>query len=206
MGKSERFWDRAANSYDREEKKDEPITAAIIEKTRKYLKKTDVLLDYGCGTGTMDVEIAAEVKEIHGIDTSPKMIELAQRKAVKNIVSNIIYIQSSILDERLKPGSFDVITASNILHLVDDTLLAVKRIHELLKPGGVFISATPCTGEVTLLKFILSFASKIGLVPKVKTFKHSEIEKLIENSGFHIKESLSAYRGKPIWFIAARKI
>jgi 2-polyprenyl-3-methyl-5-hydroxy-6-metoxy-1,4-benzoquinol methylase len=205
MGKSERFWDRAASSYDREEKKDDPVIIQIEEKTRKYLKKSDVVLDYGCGTGTIDIAIAGEVKEIHGIDTSQKMIEFAIRKSATHNISNINYEQASIFDERLKQGSFDVITASNILDLVDDPLLAVKRIHDLLKPDGVFISATPYPGEVMVLKLILPIASKIGLVPKVNAFKYPEIEKLITGGGFQIIESISTYRGKPIWFIAARK-
>jgi 2-polyprenyl-3-methyl-5-hydroxy-6-metoxy-1,4-benzoquinol methylase len=163
------------------------------------------VLDYGCGTGTIDIAFAGEVKEIHGIDTSQKMIEFAKRKSAIHSISNAYYEQASIFDESLKQESVDVITASNVLHLVDDLPTALARIYELLKPDGIFISTTPCSGEVTLLKLMLPIASKIGLVPKVKAFKHPDIEKLIARGGFQIMESISAYRGKPIWFIAARK-
>ena len=44
---SEKFWDKAANKYDQEEKEDEQTYSQIIEKTRKYLKISDVVLDYG---------------------------------------------------------------------------------------------------------------------------------------------------------------
>lgn len=205
MSRSEQFWDRAASTYDREERKDEAINVRIVEKTRQYLKKSDVLLDYGCGTGTIDIEIAEDVKEILGIDTSPKMIFYAERKASEHQIYNIHYEQAAIFDERLTAGSFDVITAANILHLVLHPEAVMKRVHELLKPGGLFISTTPCMRQVWYLNLILQFAVKIGLVPKVKAFKHPEIEKMIAGGSFQIMESVSAYRGKPIWFVAARK-
>ncbi|MDO8568601.1 MAG: methyltransferase domain-containing protein, partial [Dehalococcoidales bacterium] len=77
MSNSERFWNRAANTYDQEEKKDEKTYIRIIEKTKRYLKCSDVVLDYGCGTGQVSIQIADDVKVIHAIDTSSKMIEVA---------------------------------------------------------------------------------------------------------------------------------
>ena len=53
MDKSEKFWDKAANTYDQEENKDEQTHIKIIEKTKKYLKMSDIVLDYGCATGTV---------------------------------------------------------------------------------------------------------------------------------------------------------
>lgn len=70
MNRSEKFWDKMVNYYDREEKKDELTYIKIIEKTKKYLKISDIVLDYGCGTGLICNEIADNVKVIHAIDTS----------------------------------------------------------------------------------------------------------------------------------------
>jgi ubiquinone/menaquinone biosynthesis C-methylase UbiE len=89
--KSEKFWDKTANKYDQEEKKDEEIRIKIIEKTKKYLKISDNVLDYGCGTGLISNEIADNVKMIHAIDTSSKMIEIAKKKADRRKIENIDY-------------------------------------------------------------------------------------------------------------------
>lgn len=62
MNKSEKFWDRTANNYDKEEKKDELTYLNIFEKTRKYLKVSDIVLDYGCGTRLVSNEIADNVE------------------------------------------------------------------------------------------------------------------------------------------------
>ena len=52
-----------------------------VEKTKQYLNVSDIVLDYGCATGTITNEIADNVKEIQGIDISSKMIDATRRKA-----------------------------------------------------------------------------------------------------------------------------
>jgi ubiquinone/menaquinone biosynthesis C-methylase UbiE len=81
MNKTIKFWDKIASNYDQEEKKDEQTYIRIIDKIRKYFKISDVVLDYGCGTGLISNLIVGNVKEIHAIDISSKMIEIAQKKS-----------------------------------------------------------------------------------------------------------------------------
>lgn len=48
MSKSEKFWDQSASNYDNTEEKFKFIHSRSRENTKKYLKDTDVVLDYGC--------------------------------------------------------------------------------------------------------------------------------------------------------------
>jgi 2-polyprenyl-3-methyl-5-hydroxy-6-metoxy-1,4-benzoquinol methylase len=205
MNKSEKFWDKAANNYDREEKSSEPTYIKIVEKTKKYLNMSDIVLDYGCGTGLISNEIADTVKAIHALDTSSKMIEIAQKKADGRKIKNIDYAHSTIFDEKYKRGSFDVILAFYILHLLEDTHKVMQRINELLKPGGLIISATPCMGEETFLSVLLSLGSKIGLVPNISPFKISELEDSITAGNFEIVETEYLHQRGQQYFIVAKK-
>jgi len=72
MNKSEKFWDRMAKYLDQVERKDETTNIKIIDKTKKYLKISDIVLDYGCGTGTAAIEIAGSVKTVTGMISHPK--------------------------------------------------------------------------------------------------------------------------------------
>ncbi|CAG0990950.1 MAG: class I SAM-dependent methyltransferase [Candidatus Methanoperedens sp.] len=206
MNRSEKFWDKMANDYDREEKKDELTYIKIIEKTKKYLKISDIVLDYGCRTGLISNEIADNVKVIHAIDASSKMIEIAKRKADGRKIENIDYSQSTIFDEKYKRGSFDVILVFYILHLLEDTPKVMKRMNELLKPEGLIISTTPCMGEKTFLSILLSLVSKIGLIPNIRSFKISELEDSIANGNFEIVETECLNQSGQQYFIAAKKI
>ena len=176
---AEKFWNRTANNYDKEEKKDEQTYLSIIEKTRKHLKVTDVVLDFGCGTGLVSNEIAGNVKKVQGIDISSKMIEIAKNKAIRRKIQNIDYAYSTIFDDRYKKGSFNVILAFYVLHLLDDSHKVIQRMSELLKPGGLIISVTPCMKEKPILNNILSIVNSIGIIPKIKSFKYNELEQLL---------------------------
>jgi 2-polyprenyl-3-methyl-5-hydroxy-6-metoxy-1,4-benzoquinol methylase len=206
MNKSEKFWDKSAYKFDEAEKKDKQTYIRIIDRTRKYLKSSDTVLDFGCGTGLISNEIADYVKLIHAIDISSKMIEIAKYKADNRKIQNIQYTHSTIFDERYISGSFDVILAFYILHLVEDNKKTIQRIHNLLKPGGLVIAVIPCIGEKIFLKISLSLLNKIGLVPDLKSFKAWELEDLIANGIFETIENESLDQKIPQYFIVAKKI
>ena len=48
-------------------------------------------------------------------------------------------------------GSFDIAFAFNVLHLVDNQEAALRGVHRLLRPGGLFISKTPSMKEMNPL-------------------------------------------------------
>jgi 2-polyprenyl-3-methyl-5-hydroxy-6-metoxy-1,4-benzoquinol methylase len=206
MNKSEKFWDKSACKFDQQGKKDEQAYIKIIERTKKYIKTSDTVLDFGCGTGLISNEIADNVKIIHAIDISSKMIEIAKNKADNRRIRNIEYTNSTIFDERHKIGSFDVILAFYILHLLEDNQKAIQRINDLLKPGGLIISVTPCIGEKKFLNISLSLLSKIGLVPDIKSFKANELEDSIADGNFVTIENECLHQGIPQYFIVAKKM
>ena len=212
MNKSEKFWDKLSNKFDKRARHFEQTTIKTVENTNKYLNVSDIVLDYGCATGIITYEIAGNVKEVHGIDISSKMIEAAKRKAGERKIENINFAQATIFDERYKRESFDVILAFNIIHfLLEDTQKVMQRINELLKPGGLIISSTACLGEKkTFLSFLLFFLSfiltKIGIVPNMRFFKISELEDLITNGNFQIVKTESLNHSPEEYFIVAKKV
>jgi 2-polyprenyl-3-methyl-5-hydroxy-6-metoxy-1,4-benzoquinol methylase len=211
MDKSEKFWDRIASSFDKDEKSLEVIHTKTIENTLKFVKASDEVLDYGCATGTKTFELAGKVKKIHAIDISSKMIEIAKKRAVKKKVENIEFTHATIFDENLKRGSFDVITAFNILHALENHEEVLERIAQLLKPDGLFISITPCLREKIKLLTRIQFnffllLIKIGFMPNILTrFKINELEDLITNKHFQVTFSEKIHHKLLGYFIVAKK-
>jgi 2-polyprenyl-3-methyl-5-hydroxy-6-metoxy-1,4-benzoquinol methylase len=206
MSNAETFWDNTAKNYDREEKRDEKTYLKIIEKTIKHLKTNDTVLDFGCGTGLVSNEIAGNVKFIHAIDISSNMIRIAKDKAADRKIDNVVYSQSTLFDQQLNIGSFDVILTFYILHLVEDSQKVMQRINELLKPEGLMISATPCIGEKPIMNGLFSMAGKIGIIPTIKAFKKTELEDSIAKEKFEIIETEWLHQSSLQYFIAAKKI
>lgn len=208
--KSEKIWDMISKHVDTfaENEGIKKTQAKRDEKFKYYLKGGDVVLDYGCGTGTIAIENAGRVKEIHGIDFSGKMIEIAQRKAVLSNIENVDFTKSIIFDDRLKEESYDVVLAWGILHLVDDRLDVIKRINELLKPGGLLISATECMAEKkSSIASLISLLMKLRIFPlMIKFFTVSELEDSITSADFQIVETEILTDDPVSCFIAAKKI
>jgi len=208
--KSESMWDRLANNWDTPGVSLGENDTRIIGKTKKYLDASDIILDYGCATGSIAIEIAAIVKEAYGIDISSKMIDIARRKADERKIKNIDFTQATIFDESLRKESFDLILAFSILHLLENSPQVMNRINQLLKPGGLFISATPCLGEKTFVSILINIPvlllSKTGILPSINFVSVPRLVASITNENFQIieNESLSVH---PIneYFIVARK-
>ena len=133
------------------------------------------------------------------------MIENANIKSESQKILNIKYTHATIFDDRLVKGSFDVILAFYILHLIKDSHRVLNRIHELLKPDGLLISTTPCMGEKPFLNAAFSVFGKIGVIPEIKPFKKHDLENLITRANFNLIESESLYKASNQRFIVAKK-
>ena len=211
MNKSKEFWNRASNSYDKTEERFEYIHSKSRKNTKKYLDKNNVVLDYGCGTGTTACEVANDVKEIYGINISTKMIEISKGKAAEKNIVNITFAEGSIFDVELKKESFDRILAFNMLHTIPNPKDVVQRIDELLKPNGLFISVTPCLGGklsflVGLQIRLVQIMCKIGIIPvPIRRLKSSDLDDLITNGNFQTVDTEQIYKGASSYFIVAKK-
>jgi 2-polyprenyl-3-methyl-5-hydroxy-6-metoxy-1,4-benzoquinol methylase len=207
MNKSEKFWDKQAKDFANQEQHTQLNENKDFITTLKYLNIDDTVLDYGCATGIISNAIADKVKEIHAIDISSKMIEIAKIKASELQIDNIQYAHATIFDERYQKESFNVIMAFRILHMLEDTPAVMLRINELLKPGAVFISVTTCMGSYKVfLSIIASLLKKVGVVPHINWFKLSDLQRVITGGGLQIIECEKMDDKVPNYCIVARKL
>jgi ubiquinone/menaquinone biosynthesis C-methylase UbiE len=106
-------------------------------------------------------------------------------------LENIEFINTTLFDERLKAESFDLVMAFFVLHFFDDIDVAFKRIYDLLKPGGLFISETACMGEQgVFMGKALRLAGALGLVPRMSMLTTQQLEQALENAGFRVVEKI----------------
>jgi 2-polyprenyl-3-methyl-5-hydroxy-6-metoxy-1,4-benzoquinol methylase len=209
MSNPEKFWDFLAANYDAGE--GDPSERHDLEIMHQYLQPADTVLELACGTGALAIQIAGWVKEIQAIDISGKMVAAAQHNAAERAVANVHFVHTTLFDASYPEASFDVVMAFNILHLMEDIGSVLARIKALLKPGGVFISSTPCLSEKRslvnqLLTPLFMVPSKMGIIPYVKMFQAAELEDLLVSGGFKIVETKKFVGGITDYFIVARKV
>ncbi len=177
-----------------------------IKISKKYLKPTDRLLDFACGTGIATIELAGSVQQVMAIDLSDEMVRIAEEKALGRGIDNIAFKTATLEDDGLLKNSFDVITAFNILHGLQDPGTALARIGTLLKTGGLFLSVTDCLGEkITATSLLYRCLAKMDFIPAVNFVKKAELIKMITAHGFVVMEQKNLYPSPPNYYIAARK-
>jgi 2-polyprenyl-3-methyl-5-hydroxy-6-metoxy-1,4-benzoquinol methylase len=208
--KAEKFWDRLARTWATPTAGPEQADTKVLAKTRPYLKATDSLLDLGCAKGSVDLKLATAVRSIHGIDISSQMIAAAREAADTREAANVSFAQATIFDESLERGSFDVVLAFAILHLLEDVPEVLLRIDELLKPGGLLISVTPCLGEkgtlpVRSLMLLVRSATTLRVIPPVWRPTIRELQGLMEAAGLAVIVTDELVHSTSEYFVVAEK-
>jgi 2-polyprenyl-3-methyl-5-hydroxy-6-metoxy-1,4-benzoquinol methylase len=96
-------------------------------------------LEIGCGTGLFTEAFAATGARIVAVDISPELLAIAKTRGLS--ADQVTFVAKPFEDCAVD-GPFDAIVGSSVLHHLDVDL-ALKRIRELLNPGGVLSFAEP---------------------------------------------------------------
>ncbi|WP_024578012.1 MULTISPECIES: class I SAM-dependent methyltransferase [unclassified Afipia] len=204
-----RFWDRASQKYAKAAIADRDGYERTLDRTRALLGAGDRVLELGCGTGTTALQLAGDVRSYLATDFSASMIMIAEEKCIAAPVPALEFRTSTAqaleLDET---GQFNAVLGFNYLHLVRDLPGTLQRIHSLLAADGLFISKTPCVGDMNpLIRFVLPAMRAIGKAPHAGVFSAAELSRCISAAGFDIlsteRHSTKGYDNRP--FIVARK-
>lgn len=200
------FWDRVAPKYSARPISNMTAYTHTLERSRSYLRDTDRVLEIGCGTGSTALLLAPNAKQIVATDISDEMVRIGRAKAAEQSVQNVSFHTATLEDGTIPGDPYDVVTAYNLLHLAPDTETAIAHISTLLKPGGLFISKTPClAGKYSLLRPIIAVMRLFGKAPPVSFFRTRWLDAAMARHGFEIIESGNFPKSPPSHFIVARK-
>lgn len=137
------WWDKEPGRLNMTHK----IAQAMLNRTSP--QGTEVLLDYGTGTGLIALEFYHSVKKIVAVDSSKDVITFLQKKLNAESITTIELLEWSIGNDPSPLPRFDIIIVSLTLHHVPDTSQAAEVFYSLLKPGGIIAIADldPDNGE-----------------------------------------------------------
>lgn len=205
MDQSVKFWDRIAERYSKNPIADEAAYQKKLQRTQQYFRPDMEVLELGYGTGSTAIIHAPYVKHIRAIDCSPNMIRIARSKAGEKNIDNITFEVSTIDELNMHDNSFDAVLALNLLHLLDNWEEIISRVHNVLKPGGVFVTSTACLNDsFKLLKIVASLGRFIGLMPTVKFFTSRELEECLVRSAFRIDYQWQPGKSRAVFIIAVK--
>lgn len=202
------FWNKMARRYAKSPVANPDAYQVKLDKTAEYLRPTDRVLEFGCGTGTTALIHAPRVAQIEGIDFSKEMIAIAREKLWDNNAPNASFEVARFEDWPVPVAGqgYDAILGMSILHLVEDAEFVLEKARRSLKPGGLLITSTVCLGDrLGLERLFVPPLSAIGILPKLRWFKSAELLTLMQTHGFEIEHKWVP-DGTPTLFAIARRV
>lgn len=102
------------------------------------ISKGKRVLEIGCSTGGLAVEIAPKSKIYVGIDLSGDAI----KKAKENSIENANFFEADAHKLKFGNGEFDVVIVNGLLHHLD-LKEGLSEIHRVLSPNGCLCAREP---------------------------------------------------------------
>ncbi|AHC99725.1 class I SAM-dependent methyltransferase [Leisingera methylohalidivorans] len=205
-----RFWNKIAPKYAKSAIRDEDAYRYALERTRSYLTAGDSVLELGCGTGSTAIELARSVSRITATDLSEAMLEVGRERARGAGASNVDFQCCSA--SQAPEGPFDAVLAHNLLHLLPDLEAVLHGAAARLAPGGLFISKTPCLGEMRgswkyrMFQAAIPLMRLAGYAPGYVGFIDiPTLEAAVQRTGFDIIETGNYPADTPGRYLVARR-
>jgi len=108
------------------------------------------ILDAGCGTGRLAVELARRGRSVVGVDNDVDMLDRARARS-----EHVSWVLADLATMEL-PAAFDlVVMAGDVLHYVrpGDESMVVSNLARHLKPGGHLVSGASLAEPVQLTHY-----------------------------------------------------
>ena len=112
---------------------------------KNWIRSGMRILDVGCGAGKNLLKIDSEYEdcELHGIDISEKMVEIAKQNSA-NAKNRIVFANVDFLEFNSEE-KYDVIIFNYVLHHMEKPQLAIEKAYSLLKNYGLIMLTLPGT-------------------------------------------------------------
>lgn len=114
----------------------------IDKLSTSLIPNTSRVLELGCSTGYLTQHLVQDKNcQVVGVELNPVAAKKAQKYASEVIVGNLE--NAAIWAKIKKSGKFDVVFASAIIEHLTDPWLALRRVYNILPPGGLFVLTFP---------------------------------------------------------------
>jgi SAM-dependent methyltransferase len=153
------------------------LTGFVEEICRQVTDRRPRILDVGCGTGA-NLLMLSEYGEAEGVDISEAALAFCRERGLDKVRLGA--------GEKLpyEDGTFDLVTALDVVEHMDDDLAGLREMRRVLRPGG------------RVLLFVPTFMFLWGLQDDVsnhrRRYRLPELRRVLEQAGFEIERTTYA--------------
>jgi SAM-dependent methyltransferase len=110
----------------------------------------EIIVDLGCGDGTLTTLIEASGARVIGIDASAEMVEAARTRGIEAYVADAQALGLARASHAF--GQFDAAFSNAALHWMLDPAAVAAGVFSILRPGGRFVGEMGGEGNLTMLR------------------------------------------------------
>ncbi len=169
-GKEEYIKDVFTEIADYYDEMNDIMSMGMVQGWHKFMMKKagDIsgkkCLDVGTGTGEIAFHVARTAgagSTVIGVDITPKMLELAEKKEkVRDLPVKIDWRVGDALKLEFEDDTFNLVTSGYMLRNVTDILQAVSEMHRVLAPGGKVVVAELSKPKNAVVRFFYNIYMK----------------------------------------------
>ncbi len=175
--------------------------ATLIQKNTH--KKDIKMLDIGCNKGFLLHMGLEKGWDVHGVELVSELL-IPFKNTHKEMKDKLFSQEFDSVYENFEKGSFDVITAIDVVEHFEDPRNSIKKVYDILKPGGIFVIQTPDSK----CKIAIKNGTRWGALKPLEhlhLFNKDNFEKLANAIGFSEIKFFEAFEEADGNFVAVLK-
>ena len=148
------------------------LTSFVEDICRRVTDRRPRILDVGCGTGA-NLLMLSQYGDAEGVDISEDALAFCRERGLEKVKLGA--------GEKLPydDGTFDLVTALDVVEHMDDDLAGLREMRRVLRPGG------------RVLLFVPTFMFLWGVQDDVsnhrRRYRLPELQRVLEQAGFEIE-------------------
>jgi len=194
------------------------LTLGRLERVRSdiaaRLCSGDRVLDLGCGTAVLAVQLARQGCQVTGVDISSPMLAQATRRVRQAGLEEQVTLRELgvvELDIAFEDGSFDAVVSTLVFsELSDDEIVySLAECQRILRPGGQLLIADEvlpdsALGRIGTFLLRLPFAMAAFVLTQNTTHRVAGLGRRIDGAGFRISD-IGYYLARTLQLFIAEK-
>jgi magnesium-protoporphyrin O-methyltransferase len=150
------------------------------------------ILDAGCGTGMLAIDLAQRGAQVLAIDLSPTLVNLARERAPEELSDRIDFRSGDMMDAAL--GTFDYVMAmDSIIHYRAPEMLSVITALSARTRKAILFTVVPSTPMLTVMRAVGRAFPRASRAPAVEPISAGVLNHGMQSchaSGFHLERVL----------------